>query len=169
MVVVRCYQAGFTLAELIGVIVIISVLAVVALPRFFSTAPFEERQFIDQARQALRFARQHAITANCATQFQIDASGFGVFQPSQVSDCNSGPFPDPVLLSGDAAADETIRNSNVPDSFAAVPDTSVTFYPQGWACQASGASSARVSLTFTGSTQAATLMIECGTGYVHDG
>ncbi|NMM37557.1 MAG: prepilin-type N-terminal cleavage/methylation domain-containing protein [Glaciimonas sp.] len=53
--------AGFTLIELIMVMVIIGVLAVAAMPRFMDRKTFETRGFHDQTKSMLRYAQKTAI------------------------------------------------------------------------------------------------------------
>lgn len=55
------FQRGFTLVELIMTMVIIGILAVVALPRFFEQSIFDERGSADQVKAALRFAQKVAV------------------------------------------------------------------------------------------------------------
>ena len=55
-------NAGFTLVELVTVIVILGVLAAVGLPRFFGTAAYENRAGVDRAVSALGFAQQQAMS-----------------------------------------------------------------------------------------------------------
>jgi len=55
------YQEGFTLVELITVIVIVGILAVAVLPRFFTVSDFEDRGSADQVKSLLRFAQKTAI------------------------------------------------------------------------------------------------------------
>lgn len=74
-------QCGFTLMELITIMVIVGILAVAALPRFLDSNAFQERGAADQIRAAFRYAQKAAIaqhrnisviissatTANCDT------------------------------------------------------------------------------------------------------
>ena len=52
---------GFTLTELVMVIVIIGILAVIVAPRFMSSQPFETRGFYDEAQAVVRYAQKVAI------------------------------------------------------------------------------------------------------------
>lgn len=54
-------QRGFTLVELITVMVIVGILAVAVLPRFFTVSEFEDRGSADQVKSLLRFAQKTAI------------------------------------------------------------------------------------------------------------
>ncbi len=54
-------QRGFTLVELITVMVIVGILAVTVLPRFFTVSDFEDRGSADQVKSMLRFAQKTAI------------------------------------------------------------------------------------------------------------
>lgn len=54
-------QRGFTLTELIMVIVIVGILSVAVLPRFFDNDAFQQRGAADQVKSALRFAQKAAV------------------------------------------------------------------------------------------------------------
>jgi MSHA pilin protein MshC len=54
-------QRGFTLVELITIMVIVGILAVAAMPRFFEVSTFENRGSADQVKSMLRFAQKTAI------------------------------------------------------------------------------------------------------------
>ena len=57
-------QRGFTLVELVAVMVVTGVLAALAAPRFFDRNIFESRGFYDQVISTLRYAQEAAIAQN---------------------------------------------------------------------------------------------------------
>ena len=52
---------GFTIVELIMVMIIVGILAAVAASRFFDNTSFQSRGFADQVQATLRFAQKEAI------------------------------------------------------------------------------------------------------------
>ncbi len=54
-------QQGFTLVELITIIVILGILAAIAAPRFFDHDEFDSQGFYDQVISTLRYAQKTAI------------------------------------------------------------------------------------------------------------
>lgn len=64
---------GFTLVELITVMVIVGILAVAVLPRFFTVSEFEDRGSADQVKSLLRFAQKTAVAQR--RNISVDISG----------------------------------------------------------------------------------------------
>lgn len=63
-------EAGFTMLELVTIMVVVGVLAVVALPRLDSSQTFRELAFHDDVVTALRYAQKSAVSHRrvvCAT------------------------------------------------------------------------------------------------------
>lgn len=56
-----CNQRGFTLVELVMVMIIVGILAVFAAPRFLDADIFKSRGFADQVQASLRYAQKVAI------------------------------------------------------------------------------------------------------------
>jgi len=62
---------GFTLVELVLVIVLLSILSAVALPRFFERSAFQDRAVHDDIASTLRYAQKMAVATGCPTQFEF--------------------------------------------------------------------------------------------------
>jgi len=55
-----CHQLGFTLIELILVLVLLGIVSAVALPRFIGSSGFDERVLFDDTLNAARYAQKVA-------------------------------------------------------------------------------------------------------------
>jgi MSHA pilin protein MshC len=91
------HQAGFTLVELVTVIIIIGILAVNVLPKFSGSSSFEAYSYRVQLISALRLTQQRAMQqTNSATNychqivFDDEKSRYGV--PDR-TDCDVIAFP----------------------------------------------------------------------------
>ncbi|MDD2800857.1 MAG: type II secretion system protein [Methylobacter sp.] len=84
-------QAGFTLIELIAVMVLLGILSAIALPKFFDITPFQERGFFDDTLSAIRYAQKLAVASGCNVQVVIAANQFALNRPgaSDRSQCAS--------------------------------------------------------------------------------
>lgn len=164
----RPHQRGFTLIELIMVIVMLGVLAVFAAPRIFNSNDFNARGFHDETLAFLRYAQKTAIA-----QRRTVCVAFSQSAPASAK-----------LTIASAAA------SNVCDTSLTGPNKSCVggpTGPQGCITAASGVSysASPATLKFDGLGQPAAasltvrvansdvaisqaVTIEPATGYVHD-
>ena len=99
---------GFTLVELITVVVILGILAALAVPRFFDAQVFEERGFYEEVAATLRYAQKIAVGSGCPVRVSITAGGYDLKQQAASGNrCNpaDSTWPVQVLLpDGQAAA-----------------------------------------------------------------
>lgn len=84
---VRRAQRGFTMVELITVLVIIGVLGTMAATRFFDRSDFGADTFADQSRAMLRYGQKLAIAQNRPVYARITTDRVALcFEPN----CNDG-------------------------------------------------------------------------------
>ena len=67
-------QSGFTLVELIVVMIIVGIVAVAALPRFFPNQTFETRAFYERALSMVRYGQKVAIAQRRNVFVNVDAA-----------------------------------------------------------------------------------------------
>lgn len=89
-------QAGFTLVELVTTIILISILAVVVLPRLFTQSSYSAYSLRNEFISELRQVQQKALN-NTDRCFRVTVSGTG-YQVSQFS-ARNGAFCDGTALS----------------------------------------------------------------------
>jgi MSHA pilin protein MshC len=151
----RC-QPGFTLIELITVMLIIGIMAFIVLPRFDLLKGFDEIGYRDKVKATLEYARKSAVAMRRQVRVTIAASGLTVDFQQQTPEGEGAAAWSPLLLSG--------TNTNTfaaPNGVTLTPDTAtITFDPLGRPVTLTAA-----SLTVSGG--AGTITVEAETGYVH--
>lgn len=91
---------GFTLIELIMVLVVLSAIAIVVTPRFGDKSEYDSLSFHQELKTALRYAHKLSIASGCEIQIAISATTYSLFYPD--TSCNppdafgSNPVPHPV-------------------------------------------------------------------------
>ena len=135
-------QCGFTLVELITVMLIVGIIAVVAVPRFFDADVFQSRGTADQLKAALRYGQKVAVAQHRDVNVNVSATA----DP----DCGT------VLTGGDVGCAISNNVAVVP----ALPRT-VTFDALGRRTGGPGA------FTVGTAPNATIITIEAETGYVH--
>ena len=86
-------SGGFTLVELVAVLIVLGIVAAVAAPRLFDMAAFSERGFADEIGASLRYARRIAIASSCNVRFTVNAAGYSAAQQTACNPANAWATP----------------------------------------------------------------------------
>jgi len=141
-------QGGFTLIELIMVIVILGVLAVFAAPRLLNTGDFNARGFHDETLSLLRYSQKTAIAQRRTVCVALNVSGVAL-----TIDTNSPP---------DGVCDATLLPPNAPRGGSGLAGSVSGFQYLGL-----GSTNQTTAITIT-IANAAGITVEAATGYVHE-
>ena len=139
---------GFTLVELIVVILIIGILSISIAPRFFGVASYENRKVTDELLSALRYTQQMAMNRGGGIQLVLTANNFTV----QLSGGGNLRSPDGLIP----------YTKDFPNNINPTPDT-VRFNALGQPVTVAGVPLA-VDTTLT-INAANTITIRANTGY----
>lgn len=96
------HQTGFTLVELILVMLVMGILAGVALPRLTNRQSQDEVTTRDELKATLRLAREVAFAQNRTVCFMRTAAQFSLVYATPAGACNLGGTPVVEPGSGDA-------------------------------------------------------------------
>ncbi len=149
-------QHGFTMVELISVMVIIGILAAVAIPRFFDRGTFDSRGFSDQVKATLRHAQKMAIAQRRFVCVAFGADSITLtYDPTSPSAIHTtATCPGSNLTSPDGQAPYTVTSPSLDVTLSG----GTAFY-----FDALGRPFPAQSITVSGTA----IVVEAETGYVH--
>ena len=165
----RIGQLGFTLIELIMVIVMLGVLAVFAAPRIFNSSDFYAMGFHDETLALLRYAQKTAIAQRrtVCVAFTTTTSTLSIAPTAGTTACVAGDValigPNKNCTAGAPAGSKGCITAKDGVTYSAFPPT-LMFDGLGQPT----AASLTVQVTTGGVAIAKTVTIEPSTGYVHD-
>ncbi len=161
------WQSGFSLIELVMVMVVMGVLAAVAVPKIVGVSAFNGRGFHDQTLAYLRFAQKTAVAQRrtVCVSFSSTSVTLSIASVAGTFDCSSpatlvGPQGEsPVVLNAKSGISVGIAGSG------ALP-TAFNFNSLGEPITSSGTAQALQVLQVSGAAN--TITIESSTGYIHE-
>lgn len=169
-------QRGFTLIELILVIVIVGIMSAVAITRLVSTSSFDGKTYADQLSAMLRYGQKVAIAQNRNVYARVGAAGVALCYQSACgagarvlapAGANSGSSSTKTVC-----ADDTWACEAPPSGVTVGVETTFYFDPVGKPFALADVPPTPTS-TFTGLTvpltgpTARSITMERETGYVH--
>jgi MSHA pilin protein MshC len=154
--------AGFTLVELVTILVVAAILAAVAAPRFMQREAFEERGFLDATFSILRYAQRVAIAERREVCVALTASTVALSlnpltTPSAACTADVGAPGESAAYAIAVPAGLTLALT--------FPNASFRFNGLGQPVDNAGAALGDQTITLTGST-VRTITVWGQTGYV---
>lgn len=88
--------SGFTLIELIMVLVVLGALSIFVLPRMFNKGSFDTIAFQQELKTAIRYAHKLSIASGCEIQVSLTANSYALFYPNTTCNPPDGYGTNPV-------------------------------------------------------------------------
>jgi MSHA pilin protein MshC len=158
---------GFTLVELVMVMIVTGVLAVAVIPRFFNRQDFQDKGFYDETLAILRYGQKAAIVQRrsvCVTFTGTTVTLRIAANPSPATCVTGTPDASTVNLVSPTGASPFVVTAKGSAAFSLVP-ANFKFNALGQPLAANDALLGAAQ-TFTVS-QVGNIMVEAETGYVH--
>lgn len=157
-------QAGFTLIELIMVIVMLGVLAVFAAPRMFNTGDFTARGFHDETLSLLRYAQKTAIAQRRTVCVAFTSNRVSLSMASAAAATNCATSTSTAMTGPNGEATVTGRSGVRFDS-SSPSNWDFNFNGLGQPIDTSGVPVTKRTIEIV---DAGKIYVEAETGYVHD-
>lgn len=144
---------GFSLVELVVIIVLTAILAITVIPRIAGIGDISARGYYDELSSAMRYAQKLAVASGCAIRVAVTSGDYAL---SYSTPCNSTTFGTPVphpARAGDFAA-------SAPSGIAISAGTGdYDFLPNGGV-------SLGGNITVSGNGFSKSLQVHATTGYI---
>lgn len=124
----RARNRGFTLVELVIVIVIVGMVAVVTGPLMFSTPAYQQSGFFNETLAAVRYAQKLAVSSGCPVRVSIATSGYSLWRPPAAANCAAAPTNTAVADPSDPGIPFA---GSAPSGVTLSPAGDIVFTPDG--------------------------------------
>jgi MSHA pilin protein MshC len=150
-------QLGFTLIELIMVLVMLGILSATALPKFFTKDDFAEHAFFSDTLNAIRYAQKLAVTTGCNVRVSISSNSYSLTRQGTSSSTSCAGSTYHLAIPHPSSGASTYSGSEAGITLTSTA-SDFYFYPLG-------AASDDVILTINGIK---TIHIIAATGFVYE-
>jgi len=155
----RC-QPGFTLIELITVMLIIGIMAFIVVPRLDLLRGFDEIGYRDKVKATLEYARKSAVAQRRNVRVTLAGNNLTLTIDNDVPEGGAaGTYPRPLVLPAPDSSCAATNQICAPSGITLAGTATLSFTPLGVPSSAG-------SYTVTGDA-AQTITVEAETGYVH--
>lgn len=145
---------GFSLLELLMVLVIMGTLAMVAGPRMFSVTGYQARGFHDELISAVRYAQKLAVAGGCRVEVSVSGNAYALRQGNPGCD-------DPLSLPVAHPATRDSFAGSAPAGISVSSNAGLVFTALG-----SVEGGGPVTMTISGGGNTRTITVHGDTGYV---
>ncbi|MCS0609646.1 prepilin-type N-terminal cleavage/methylation domain-containing protein [Massilia solisilvae] len=159
---------GFTMVELIVVLVLVGILGAIGAVRFFDRRDFDATNFSDQARSALRYAQTVAIAQHRPVYAVLDSTSVRLCFVAGAT-CPGSEVAAPfAVTTGGPCTTSKWYCLRVPQGVGVSQVVTVAFDALGRPTDSGGTLlAASVTTTVSAGTMTVPITLEAETGYVH--
>ena len=155
----RGSNAGFTIVELIVVVVILGIVGVGASSHFFDNNTFDQKFVYDELKNALKYIQKRSLATGCQFEVAIAASSYTV---NMRSGCRSGVYNLAVATPG--RPDTPMGNAAIKDGVTLSSTVTPLYFKRTGEITNSSGTVVDVAITISDRN----LSIVGATGFVYD-
>jgi len=164
---VRVPARGYTVVELVVVLLLLGILGASALPKFFEASRFQAMGYSDAVAGAMRYAQKIALASRCDVRVHVDAAGYALSRRARLTsdspapECPSGGFTVDIPRPG--------GQSWAGIAPSGVSTGSLDIYFDAWGSPRDTATGSLLGSSPTLAIGGRTITVEAVSGFVHAG